>query len=298
VLVSELIDLTLNQWLYPGGDEQPQFDTLQSDIDDSTDTIVLSGRAEFVPRDTLLEIGGEQILVFGSSGSTVTVAQRGFAGTTPAAHAAGTVAWIDPSFTRKELLNALRGLIGKLITWGVYDRYVDTSNTFDNRGVLTAPARTQRIHSITVRRATSSVEQYTTYTTRGTDWIEYNAFDPLKFQIKRANSIGQTMNVVCVRDFDLPDSESDDLTVDIRIPVGLQEDLPMALAGQVLKGRQVPQALVDRIREVLASNGQNPGIVGSIGDALLNAFKRDAIVAERRRLDSIDEPGFEWQARR
>lgn len=298
MLVSELIDLTLNQWLYPGGDEQPQFDTLLTSIDENDTTIVLTGRAEFVPRDSLLEIGGEQILVSETSGATVTVAQRGFAGTTPAAHAAGDIAWIDPSFTRKELLNALRALIAKFITWGVYDRYVDTSNAYDNRSVLTAPAGTQRIHSITVRKATSTYELYNVWTTRGSDWIEYPAFDPLKFLIKRSSSIGQSMSVVCVRDFTLPSAESDDLTTDIRIPAGLQEDLPMALAGQVLKGRQVPQALVDRIREVLAQNGQNPGIVGSIGDALLNSFKRDAIVAERRRLDSIDEPGFEWQARR
>lgn len=297
MLVSELIDRTLSEWLYPGSDEQPTFDTLTSAIDVDDTSIVFDGRAQFVPRDTLLQIGSELILVKASSGSTVTVAQRGYGGTTAAAHAAGDIVWIDPTFSRIELLNALRALVGKLFTWGVYDRYVDTSQTFENRQVLTAPAGTKRLHSITVRRAVS-YELYDTYATRGQDWIEYPAFDPLKYQIKRANYVGQAMSVVCIRDFTLPSAEADDLTDDTRIPETLQEDLPMALAGQVLKGRQVPQTLVDRIREVLASQGQNPGIIGNIGDSLLNAFKRDAIVAERRRLDSIDEPGFEWQARR
>lgn len=296
MLVSELIDRTLAEWLYPGSDEQPAFDTLTTAIDASEVDIVLDGRAEHVPRDTLLQIGSELILVKSTSGSAVTAAQRGYAGSTATTHAVGDIVWIDPSFTRVELLNALKQLVGKLFTWGIYDRYVDTSNTFLNTAVLTLPARTKKIHSITVRKAVTD-ELYDVYKMRGMDWLEFSAFDPPKFLIKRRNYEGQAMSVVCVRDFVLPSAEADDLTTDIRVPATLQEDLPMALAGQVLKGRQVPNVLVDRIREVLAAQGQNPGVILNIGDALINAFKRDAVVAERRRLAETDDPAFEWQRR-
>lgn len=296
MLVSELIDRTYAEWLYPGSDEQPQFDTLSGAIADDDMTIVLAGRAEHVPRDTVLQIESELILVQSASGSTVTVAQRGFGGTAAAAHADATITWIDPTFTRIEIFNALRSLIGKLYPWGVYDRYVDTAATFTTRSVITAPTGTKEIHSITVRRPTDD-ELYDVFTIRGTDWVEYKAFTPIKYRIRRRSSEGQAMNVVCIRDFTLPTSEADDLTATTRVPEALQEDLPMAVAGMVLKGRQVPQVLIDRIRELLAQNGQNPGMVSSVGDALLNAFRRDAVIAERRRLAETDEPAFEWQRR-
>lgn len=296
MLVSELIDRTLNEWLHPGSDEQPQFDTLDGAIDDATLDIVLDGRAEFVPRDTVLQIGTELILVKSATGPSVTAVERGFAGTTAAAHADGDIVWVDPVFTRIEILHAVRSIIGKLYTWGVYDRYVDTSLTYTTRNVLATTTRTKRIHSILVRKNTEQ-ELYTRLSQRGVDWVEYREFDPVKFWLRRSGAEGSTMTVVCVRDFDLPDDESVDLTADTRIPEGLQEDLPMAVAGQVLKGREVPRAVVDRIREVLAAQGQNPMQIMNVGDALINAFRRDAVIAERRRLDDTDEPTFEWQRR-
>lgn len=297
MLVSDLIDQTLADWLHPAGDEQAQFDNLEGGIDASVLELTLEGRAEFVPRDSQLQIGSELILAKDSNGAVVTLAERGFGGSTPAAHSDGDLVWVDPLFTRVEILHALRAIVGKLYPWGLYQRVVDS--TLDNtvRTVMTAPAGTKKIHSILVRRSTAE-ERYASLGMRGVDWVEYRQFDPPKFEIRRGVAAeGQDIHLVLIKDFTLPADEADDLLDDCGIPETLQEDLPMAVAGQVLKGREIPRATMDRIREALAAAGLNPGVTLNIGQAMIREFKQEAVLAERARLNDIDEPGFEWQRR-
>jgi hypothetical protein len=297
VLASELIDRTLSEWLQPSGDSKDQFDTLQTTIDETEVEIVLDGRAEFVPRDSILQIGTELILVKNSNGSVVEVADRGFGGTTPADHDAGELVWIDPTFSRVEILNGLRAIVAKMNGWGLYARAVDSTNAYTTRGVLNLPAGAREIHSIAVRRSTSE-EDYSTLSQRGTDWVEFKHFTPPKFKIRRPVAAeGQEMFVVCIKDFTMPAAETDDLTEDCGLSEQIQEDLPMAVAGQVLKGREVPRVTLDRIREALSAAGLNPGVTMNIGDAMIRSFRSDAVMAERQRMNELDEPSFEWQRR-
>lgn len=299
MLVSELIDRTLAEWLYPGGDENPLFDILLSGIDNSpsTLTVPLEGRAENVPRDSVLQIDSELILTKETSGSTVTAAKRAYNGSTIASHSTGAIVQVDPTFTRIEILHALRAIVGKLYAWGLYQRAVDTAMTFTVRNVIEAPAGTKEIHSILVRRSTSD-ELYVPLKQRGTDWIEHKEFDPIKFWIRRSVAAeGQPMRVVCIKDFTLPATETDNLTSACGLSEQIQEDLPMAVAGQVLKGREIPRVTLDRIREALSAAGLNPGVTMNIGDAMIRSFQKDAVMAERQRLNETDEPSFEWQRR-
>lgn len=295
MLVSELIDRTLAEWLYPGSDEQPQFDVLDTSIDSSTLDVVLEGRTEYVPRDSILEIGSELMLVKDSNGANVTLAKRAFNGSTPAAHSAGALVWVDPTFTRREVLNGLRSLIGKLYPWGIYDRFIDTTQTYTTRGVIDTATGTKEIHSILVRQPTTQ-ERWVPLTFRGIDWVEYKQFDPPKILLRRGGAEGQAMRMVCIRDFTLPTAETDDLDT-IGVPEALQEDLPMAVAGKVLSGREVPRATLDHIRELLAAQGVQPGSILNVGESLVSIFRRDAVAAERRRLAELDDPAFEWQRR-
>lgn len=298
MLVSELIDRTLAEWLYPGGDETPQFDTLASGIDASVLSLTLAGRAEFTPRDSILEIESEQILASSSNGAVVALQERGYNGSTPATHATGKLVIIDPAFTRLECLNALRAIISKLYAWGLYRRVVDSTLDFTTQSVLVAPTGTKKIHKILVRRSTTD-ELYVEFKQRGTDWVEYHEFDPIKFQMRRGGvAEGQDMYVTCIKDFTLPDDESDNLTTGSGLSETLQEDLPMAVAGQVLKGREIPRVQLDRIREALAAAGVNPGITFNLGEGMISAFKREAVMAERTRLNDTDEMVFEYQRRK
>ena len=294
--VNELIDRTLSEWLYPGGDEDPMFDFLADDIAGDDNVIPLEGRAERVPRDSTLQIGSEVMLVSDQNGTAITAAKRGANGTEATNHSAGALVQVDPIFTRIEILHALRGLVAKIYPWGVYRRTVDTTKTYTRHRVIEMGEGVKKVHSILVRKS-SSEELYTRLSMRGQDWIEYHEFDPVKIQIRKAAGAEDApMRVVCIGDFTLPEEEGDSLE-DCGIPETLQEDLPMAVAGMVLQGREVPRAIVDRIREQLAAEGQQAVTIINVGGTLVNNFRRDAVTAERRRQSEQDDTAFEWQRR-
>lgn len=297
MLASEMITRTLAEWLYPGGDESPQFDFLVDAIDDDPATVdlELEGRVEFVPKDSVIQIGSELILVKSTSGSAVTAASRAWATSTIAEHAAGALVEIDPDFTRIEILHALRALVAKLQAWGLYKRTVDSSlvSTFDE--VIELPTGTREVHSILIRKNQTDEDWYP-LRHKGVDWVEFKEFDPIKIKLRRGIA-DQPMRVVCKGVFTMPDDEAFNLTTEGGLSEELQEDMPMAVAGMVLKGREVPRAYVDRIREILAAEGLPPGAIIDVGETLLGMFRRDAVMAERRRLDELDEPTFEWQRR-
>jgi hypothetical protein len=294
LLVSELIDRTLNDWLYPAGDEHPTFDTLGTALDDqaSTLTVVLNGRLETLARDSVIEIDAELMKVSSTSGSTVTLLQRGWGGTTVAAHAEDATVWADPLFTRIEVFRAVRSLIGLFRSWGLYVRDTNT-DTLTLLSTMDMPAGWLEVLNIIVKQPTSD-ELYYPLRMKGIDWVEYREFDPIKVKVNRGYEDAE-VTFVGKKGFTLPDAEADDL--DTEIHEALQEAMPMAVAGMVLKPRELPRAYVDRLRELLASESVQVGQIVNIGDAMLSTFRRDAVYAERARLRELDPPSFEFQRR-
>lgn len=294
MLVSEVIDATYLEWLYPSGVEQPLYDVLAEDLasNDSDLTVALEGRAESVPRDSVLEIGSELLLAKEVSGTAVTLQERAFLSTTLAAHTAGAQVIIDPTYPRVSVFNALRSVVGLLFPWGLYSRGIDTSQTFTTAGVLSLPADAKKILSILVRKNTAD-ETYDRLVRRGVDWIEYREFDPPKYHLRRGGNYGQPMRIVYMKDFTLPTAEADDLD-DLGVPETLQPDLSMAVAGHLLRGKELPRVQVEEIRTLLASQGVQVGQAMNIGQALIQAFQRTYVAAERRRQSELDEPTFEF----
>lgn len=292
MLVSEIIDATYLEWLYPSGIETPLYDVLATAIDADDTAIVLEGRAENVPRDSVLEIGAELLLTEEVSGSNVTVNERGYFGTTPATHAAGARVLIDPTYTRKAIFDSLAAVIGLLFPWGLYARGVETNLTYTTRNVLELPTGAEEILSILVRKSTND-ELYNRLKMPGVNWTLYSEFDPPKFQLLRGGSYGAEMRVVYSKDFTKPTAESDDLD-DLGVSSSLQPYLPMAITGHLLQGREIPRVQVEEIRRMLASQGVQVGAALNVGQSILQGFRRDYVMAERRRLSEKDDPGFEY----
>lgn len=294
MLVSDVIDATYLEWLYPAGVEQPLYDVLSEDLASNASdlSVSLEGRAESVPRDSVLEIGSELLLAKEVSGTVVTLQERAFLGTTLAAHTTGDRVIIDPTYPRTTVFSALKSVIGLLYPWGLYSRGIDTSQTFTTGSVIALPSGAKKILSILVRR-TSNDEQYDRLVRRGVDWIEYREFDPPKYHLRRGGNEGQSMRVVYMSDFTLPTSEADDLD-DLGVSETLQPDLSMAVAGHLLRGKELPRVQVEEIRNLLASQGVQVGSAMNIGQALIQAFQRTYVAAERRRQSELDEPTFEW----
>ncbi len=295
MLISELIDKTFMEWLYPAGDDQPAYDFLLAEINATVLALTLEGRTNRVARSSILEIDSEVILTKDVSGPAVTIADRGFLNTTPGSHNIGALVKIDPTFTRKACLDAARAIIANLYPWGVYQRAIDTAQTYQTTGVFALPTGGREVLSILVRRSTDG-EQWDRLKHPGEDWVMYTEFDPGKYQMRARGITGAQMLVVYMKDWAIPSVETDELNT-LGLPTALQEGLSMGVAGWVLRGREIPRVLADRIRELLSTQGVQVGASLNIGNALLDLFKREFVTTERRRLSELDPPGFEYVGR-
>lgn len=296
MLVSDVLDRTYLEWLYPAGVDRPAYDFLSGAITAASPaaggTFTVQGRLSSVPPDSLLEIDDELILTSSVSGTQVTVGERGYLSTDPAAHADGAQVRVNPLYPRRVLFNHLRSLIGLLYTWGLYVRGTDTSQTFSVREVKQLPAGAKRILSVLVR-STGSQETYRRLQMEGRDWVLYREFDPPKYHLRRGGGEGAQMTVVYQKDFTLPTSTSDDLDT-LGVPTTLQPYLPLGVAGLALQSKEIPRVQVEEIRRMLAAQGIQVGQALNVGQAMLRAFRFEYVAAERRRLVEQDPPVFAW----
>jgi hypothetical protein len=291
MLVSEVIERSYNTWLYPSGVNRPSYDKLTAGVDGSTLSIPLAGRVQNVPADSVLEIDSEQILVDSVSGTTVTAKERGWLETGAAAHSTGAIVWVDPEYTRKSIFNALITIMGLLYPAGVYARAVDTTQVFSYTApTLSLPTGGRRVITI-LAKSTGSVVRWSPLRPE-TDYYERREFDPTEYELVRGGDNGAALRVVYAADFTLPTAETDDLsTLAFPMPATLQPHLPMAIAGHLLQGKEVPRVQIEEIRRQLASQGIQVGAALNVGQGLLNGFMARYAAAERDRLAEQDGAG-------
>jgi hypothetical protein len=293
LLVSELIDRVYNEWLYPAGVDRPIYEVLSTTIDSDDTTIVVPGsRVGRIPPDSLIEIDDELILLEASSGGTLTANERGYANTTAASHTAGVKVFVDPKYPRKTVMSAIDTVTGLLYPWGIYKRVVDTSMTYESTELVDLPAACKRVIRYAIKTSTSQ-DFYRRAKVQGRDWIFYNEFNPPKIQFVKGSYVGAPIQLVYAADFTRGLSVSQDLTTDGGIPATLVDHMPMAIAGQILQGREIPRVQIDEIRRLLAINGVQVGQALNVGQSMLNAFRATYIPAERRRLAELDPSTFE-----
>jgi hypothetical protein len=294
VLVSEIIDRAINEFLYPAGVDRPSYDTLAGGIDASELTIPLTGRVDNVPEDTILQIGSELILVEEVVGTTVTAKVRGYLETGGATHASGDIVEVDPTYYRTAILNALKGVIGMLRPWGLPRIVTDTTQTFTTREVIDLPAGTRKVRRIEVLDS-GSYETYTTLKRQGEDWIFYPYLSPPKLHLRRRGPAdGQAMTIIYEKDFTLPAAEADDVTTVCGVPDTLAPHLPMGVAGAVLAGKESSRVHIEAIRRLLASQGVQVGASMNLSQTLTGLFRTNYVLSERKRLDELEETGVEW----
>lgn len=294
MLVSEVIDRAINEYLYPAGVDRPSYDTLAGGITDVATSIPLTGRVDNIPEDTILQIGSELILVESVSGATVTAKARGYLETANVAHSSGDIVEVDPRFPRTQILNALKGVIGFLRPWGLPAIATDTTKTFTTSEVIDLPAGTRRVRQVIVADS-GSYETYTVLTTQGTDWVNLPYLSPPKIHLRRRGPAeGQPMTIVYEKDFVLPTTEGDDVTTFCLVPDTLAPHLSMAVAGAVLAGKEASRVHIEAIRRLLASQGVQVGASMNLSQTLTGLFRTNYLLAEMKRVDELEAPRVEW----
>jgi len=297
MLVSEVVDRTYSEYLYPAGINRPAFDSLNGAILAADETIELSGRLTNVPRDSILEIEDELVLVEATSGSSITVAERGFRETAAADHADDTRVLLNPTFSRKVVFNAMNSILSMLWPWGVYER-ATADETADITSVMSLPEGGKDGPYNILVRLSGPNEKYHRLSRARQDYFIYREFDPPKYQLLKGVPNGSTITIVFAKEVAQAAAMADDLDT-LGVSASLQPYLPMGIAGQLLQGREVPRTQIEDIRRALASQGVQlpPGATLSVGTALLRGFREVYVAAERKRLNELDPPQMEFVGR-
>ena len=290
MLVSEVVDRCYSEWIYPGGTNLPAVDvvaTVGTALGGTNNgDFTVEGLVSNIPDSTILEIEDELILTKSVSGTTVTTLQRGYLETTAASHAVGTPIYLNPKFSRITLFNALKTVIGTLYPLGMYVRSTDNTIDWDWDDVVSLPSGTEDVLSLIVRHPGSN-ERYTAPLMEGRDYRVLYEFTPPKLEMMKGGFQGNEVTVVVKKDFTLPTAFSDDLTT-LGLPESIQPVLPMAMAGYILQGRELPRTMIEEVRRTLASQGVQVGASVNIGQLLIQTFERRYVANERMRLKEKD----------
>lgn len=300
-----MLERARQEFLEAGGESRPPYDILDADITDAAATAVLRGRIDDLPDDSIIEIDTELMLVSsvdvdtpGAPKNTANFAARGYLDSVAAAHVAGARVYLDPPYPTVRLLNALRAIVAMLYPWGVYDRNVISSLDYASQGVLTFPAGTLRVLGVLVSRYGGETGTLPwKRLEQGKHWEWLPEFDPPKAQFLMGGAQGRDLQVVYAKDFDFEGiALSTNLTSTTRVPARIQQFLPLAVAGYVLQGEDVPRLLVDEIRDALAALGAEvpPGTAINIGRVMLDFFRNEFVSAERKRLQEQDPTRYEY----
>jgi hypothetical protein len=122
-------------------EDAPQLTSLSGAATSSSSTVTVAD-ATHISTDTRLEVGTEIMRVAGVSGTTITV-DRGYMGTTGAAHDSGVQVRINPRYVRANLVEALNVVLNNWISTYIPQLRWDTSTAgkfVPTRAIYPAPA--------------------------------------------------------------------------------------------------------------------------------------------------------------
>jgi len=290
------MDRTFSEWLSPSGINRPAWDTVATAgvlSGTGEGTFTVSGRVTSIPNDTILEIDDELIRTSAVSTVTVTTGGRGYLETAAASHAAGSYVYIDPPFPRINVFNALNNIISQLYPAGLYVRTTNASFNWSTKAVQALGTGTLDVLSVIVRTP-STDENYTDPLMEGRDYRILYEFTPPKIRMIRGGygTNQYAVTVITKKDFTQAATTADDLLSVCGVSTNLQPSLPMAVAGWLLQGREVPRVQIEDVRRQLASTGINVGSALNVGQALLRQFWNGPVANERRRQFEADPTRF------
>lgn len=278
MLAKEIVERAQSTYLNAGGVNIPKYDTLTSALNATDKTFALDGRMK-VPPDSILEFDDptmEMALNQTTSGSTVSVNERGYLESTAAEHAAGTRVLLNNPWPKIVLFNTLRALITSLYGYGLFRRVIDSVRTYTTTQVLVLDPLDRDVSSVRYRWS----GQWRNIP--HTDYEVVHEATPIEIQFFGGAPEGSQLRLATKRNFTLPTSLTDDLD-GLGISESLQPSLSLGVASMVLTGQEVPEVQAEHIRRSLANAGTPVGSRANVAQALWEKFMLQ-VSLERRRL--------------
>ena len=267
--VSTLVDRIYRDFLNKP-DDLSAFSRLDGAIDNTTTTLIyedglLSSEEEnLLDGGALIEINQELMLVTNivSSTRTLTVS-RAYSGTTAASHGDKTNIFINPTFPRKSVFDAVSDNIARLYP-SLYN--VTTTNVTSNSTYQEVPASTVEVLTSYVQNATGDQ-----YTSAGIQLLRDFPPSSTNTAVQFYNtSNGKTVHLVVKRKFVRPTDETSDLETVCLIPAEYEQIVMVGAVADIMGATDVDASTQEFITEKLAAESHP---VGS-GERLRNALLR------------------------
>ena len=252
-------------------DDLSAFSRLDGAMSDTTGTTLTyesglfsSEEENLLGNGALVEVDQELMLVTAANTSTRTLTvSRGYAGTTAATHADNTNVFINPTFPRKSVFDAVADNIVRLYP-SLYN--VTTTNVTSSSTYAEVPASTVEILTSYVQNA--SGEQYTS---AGIELLRDFPPSTTNTAVQFYNtSNGKTVHLVIKRKFVRPTSESVDLATDCLISDEYEQIVMVGAVADIVGATDIDASTQEFITEKLAADSYP---VGS-GERLRNALLR------------------------
>ena len=268
--VSTLVDRIYRDFLNKP-DDLSAFSRLDGAMSDTTGTTLTyesglfsSEEENLLGNGALVEVDQELMLVTAANTSTRTLTvSRGYAGTTAATHADNTNVFINPTFPRKSVFDAVADNIVRLYP-SLYN--VTTTNVTSNSTYQEVPASTVEVLTSYVQNA--SGEQYTS---AGIELLRDFPPSSTNTAVQFFNtSNGKTVHLVVKRKFVRPTSETVDLATDCLISDEYEQIVMVGAVADIVGATDIDASTQEFITEKLAAESYP---VGS-GERLRNALLR------------------------
>ena len=268
--VSTLVDRIYRDFLNKP-DDLSAFSRLDGAMSDTTGTTLTyesglfsSEEENLLGNGALVEVDQELMLVTAANTSTRTLTvSRGYAGTTAATHADETNVFINPTFPRKSVFDAVADNIVRLYP-SLYN--VTTTNVTSGSTYAEVPASTVEILTSYVQNA--SGEQYTS---AGIELLRDFPPSTTNTAVQFYNtSSGKTVHLVIKRKFVRPTSETVDLATDCLIADEYEQIVMVGAVADIVGATDIDASTQEFITEKLAAESYP---VGS-GERLRNALLR------------------------
>jgi hypothetical protein len=267
--VSTLIDRIYRDFLNKP-DDLSAFSRLDGAIDNTTTTVIyedglLSSEEEnLLAGGALVEVNQELMLVTNivSSTRTLTVA-RGYAGTTADSHGDKTNMFINPTFPRKSVFDAVADNISRLYP-SLYN--ITTTNVTSNSTYAEVPATTVSIVNSWVQNASGDQ-----YTSAGIELLTNFPPSSTNTAVQFSNtSNGKTVYLVVKRKFGRPTAETDDLSTACFLEDSYHQIIMIGAVADIMGATDVDASTQEFITEKLSAENYP---IGS-GERLRNALLR------------------------
>ena len=267
--VSTLVDRIYRDFLNKP-DDLSAFSRLEGGINDSVTSLnyesgLFSSEEEnLLGNGALIEIDQELMLVTAANTSTRTLTvSRGYSGTTAAAHTDEDNLYLNPTFPRKSVFDAVADNISRLYP-SLYN--ITTTNVTSNSTYAEVPATTVSVVNSWVQNASGDQ-----YTSAGIELLTNFPPSSTNTAVQFSNtSNGKTVYLVVKRKFGRPTAETDDLSTACFLEDSYHQIVMIGAVADIMGATDVDASTQEFITEKLAAENYP---IGS-GERLRNALLR------------------------